>query len=126
MTAASAEPAPSDSTSASGWTEPRIAAPTTGPAAIPRKVSAAMTPSARGRAAPANRCAAAAVPTGTRTPPPIAWTTRAAMSWSSDCDAPARTDPIMNTTRAPLNNRRAPHRSARRPASGIVTMYTRR
>ena len=48
-----------------------------------------MTPSARGRAVPPNRCAAAAVPTGTRTPPPTAWTSRAAMSWSRLCDAPA-------------------------------------
>ena len=66
---------PAAASAASGWTDPMIAAPTTGPAAIPRKVRAPTTPSARGRAAPPNRCAAAAVPTGTRTPPPSAWTT---------------------------------------------------
>ena len=85
---------PAAASAASGWTEPRIAAPTTGPAAIPRKVSAPTTPSARGRAAPPNRCDAAAVPTGTSTPPPTAWTSRAAMSWSSVCDAPASAEPI--------------------------------
>ena len=58
----------------------RIAAPTTGPAAIPRKVRAPTTPSARGRDVPPKRWAAAAVPTGTSTPPPIAWTSRAPMS----------------------------------------------
>ena len=71
-----------------------MAAPTTGPAAIPRKVSAPTTPNARGRIAPPNRCDAAAVPTGTSTPPPTAWTSRAAMSWSSDWAAPASADPI--------------------------------
>ena len=46
---------------------------------MPRNVSAPMTPSARGRSWPSNRCEAAAVPTGTRMPPPIPWTTRPAI-----------------------------------------------
>ena len=45
----------------SGWNDPRMAAPTTGPAAMPRKVSAPMTPRARGREPPVNRCDAAEV-----------------------------------------------------------------
>ena len=76
-----------------GGPSARIAAPRNGPAAIPRNVSAPMTPSARGRAGPLNRCAAAAVPTGTRTPPPTAWTSRAAMSWSSVWARPASAEP---------------------------------
>ena len=51
---------PSRSSATSGWNEPRIAAPSTGPAAMPRKVSAPITPSARGRAAPSYRWDAAA------------------------------------------------------------------
>ena len=94
---------PAVSRASAGWTEARIAAPTTGPAAMPRKVSAPTTPSARGRAGPPNRCAAAAVPTGTRTPPPTAWTSRAAMSWSSVCAAPASAEPTVKTTSAPMN-----------------------
>ena len=60
---------------------------------MPRKVSAPTTPSARGRGGPPNRCDAAAVPTGTSTPPPTAWTSRAAMSWSSDWAAPGQRGP---------------------------------
>ena len=80
-----------------GWIDSRIAAPTNGPAAIPRNVRAPMTPSARARAGPSNRWLAAAVPTGTRMPPPTAWTSRAAMSWSRVWAAPGQSCPTMNT-----------------------------
>ena len=79
---------------------PRIAAPRNGPAAMPRNVSAPMIPSARGRAWPSNRCDAAAVPTGTRMPPPMPWMTRPTMSSSSDWPRPATSDPRMKTTSA--------------------------
>ncbi len=56
---------------------------------MPRNVSAPMTPSARGRPAPGNRCDAAEVATGTSAPPPTAWTSRAAISSSSVGAMPA-------------------------------------
>ena len=87
-----------------GWRRP-----TTGPAAMPRKVSAPITPSARGRIAPPNRCDAAAVPTGTSTPPPTAWTSRAAISWSSVWGRRrARTRPMKIDQRAQEQPARAP------------------
>ena len=89
---------------------------------MPRNVIAATSPSARGREPPVNRCDAAAVATGISAPPPTAWTRRAAIRSSSDGAAPARSDPIVNTTIAHRNSRRAPYRSASRPATGIVTM----
>ena len=64
----------------SGWIVSRTAAPTKGPAAMPRNVSAPMMPRARGRAGPSKRCEAAAVATGMIAPPPTAWTRRAAIS----------------------------------------------
>ncbi|MDF2734029.1 MAG: hypothetical protein K0S97_652 [Chloroflexota bacterium] len=85
-----------------------------------------MTPSARGRAPPAKRWAAAAVPTGTRIPPPAAWTSRAAMSWSRFWAMPASALPSVKIASAAMNGRLAPHRSAIRPASGIIRMYTSR
>ena len=103
-----------------GPDESRMAAPRNGPAAIPRKVSAPITPSARGRAWPSNRCEAAAVATGTSAPPPSACTARAAMSWSSPWASPASSEPTVKQTSAPRKRRRAPQRSARRPARGIV------
>ena len=55
-----AEPvAPANPSVESATSAPRIAAPRTGPAAMPRKVRAPMTPSARGREAPVNRWEAA-------------------------------------------------------------------
>ena len=87
---------------------------------MPRKVSAPITPRARGRSWPSNRWDAAAVATGTSAPPPTAWTARAAISWSSDWDMPARSDPSVNAMSAPRKSLRAPHTSARRPARGIV------
>ena len=85
-----------------------------------------MTPRARGRALPENRWDAAEVATGTRTPPPTAWTRRAAISSSSVGAIPARRLPAVNTTSAKRNSRRVPYRSAIRPASGIVTTDTSR
>jgi hypothetical protein len=85
-----------------------------------------MTPRARGRASCSKRCDAAAVATGIRMPPPIAWTTRAAMSQSSDCADPASADPMPNVARPARNGRRTPQRSDSRPASGIVTTDARR
>ena len=84
---------PASTSGTSGWIDERIAAPRNGPAAMPRNVSAPMSPRARGRIAVSYRWAAAAVPTGTSTPPPIAWTRRAAISWSRSWANPASTDP---------------------------------
>ena len=56
-----------------GWIVSMTHAPTNGPAAIPRNVTAPTTPSARARAWPSYRCDAAAVATGMRLPPPTAW-----------------------------------------------------
>ena len=113
---------PRRDSAASGWNEPRMAAPTNGPAAMPRNVSAPMTPRARGREPPVNRCDAADVA-------------------DRDEDAAAgrlhqpRDDQQLQRRRQPRqeradgeqrparhrNRRRLPHRSASRPASGIVT-----
>ena len=93
---------------------------------MPRNVRAPITPSARGRAWPSNRCDAAAVPTGTRIPPPTPWTMRPAISWSIDWAAPATNDPIVNSPSAARSGRRAPQTSAIRPASGIATMKASR
>ena len=49
------------------------------------------------------------------------------MSWSRVWDDPGQdATRAMKTARAPMNRRRAPHRSASRPASGIIRMYTSR
>ena len=70
---------------------PRIAAPTNGPAAIPRNVSAPMTPE-RPRPRRHRRTGARRRPSrpGTSTPPPTAWTSRAAMSWSMRLGQPGQ------------------------------------
>ena len=88
---------------------------------MPRNVSAPITPSARDRPAPGNRCDAADVATGTSAPPPAAWTSRATISSSSVGAAPASIDPTVNSDEGTRNSRRLPHRSARRPARGMVT-----
>ena len=100
--------------------------PANGPAAMPRNVSAPITPRARGRAAPSNRCDAAAVATGTSAPPPTACTSRAAISSPRLPARPASTEPTMNTTSADRNTRRTPCRSASWPARGMTTIDTSR
>ena len=93
---------------------------------MPRNVSEPRSGRARADGAPENRCDAADVATGTSAPPPTAWTSRAAMSASRVGAMPANRLPSVNTTSADRNTRRVPHRSAMRPARGIVTTDTSR
>ena len=95
--------------------------PTNGPAAMPRNVSAPMTPSARARACPSNRWLAAAVPTGTRIPPPTRLDEPGDDELVEALGAPGQRRPGREATRPTRNIVRTPCRSARRPASGIVT-----
>ena len=124
--AATSPSSPAPARAPSAWTDARMAAPTNGPAAIPRNVSAPMMPRARGRAAPRTGGPRRRSRPGPARPPPSAWMIRAAMSWSRLWDGPASSEPTMKTASAPMNGRRAPHRSVSRPASGIVRMYTSR
>ncbi len=105
---------------------PRIAAPAKGPAAMPRNVSAPMSPSARPRARPSNRWLAPDVASGTRAPPPRPCSTRAAISASSDCAAPLSAEPAANTMRLIMYGVTTPNRSASLPASGIIATYATR
>ena len=60
-------------------------------------------------------------PTGTIIAPPMPCTMRAATSIHSELEKPQPIEPIVNTTIAAVNTRRAPKRSAVQPLIGTKT-----
>ena len=81
---------PALASAARGWTDSRIAAPDERPGGHAEERQRADDAERPGREWPSNRWLAAAVPTGTRIPPPTAWTSRATISSSSVWDAPGQ------------------------------------
>lgn len=93
----------------------------TGPSAGAVTVGTMITRPAAARSEGGKARKSMAVPTGVSIPPPMPWSRRKAMSWSSEAARPHRTEAAVNRPTATRNVRLVPTRSPIHPDAGMKT-----